>query len=158
MSIKDKINIAVIGATGYTGLDLVLMLSNHPKVKIVNLCATKNLGKKISFFDKRIKKKLPLISSINELNWSNLDIVFLSLPNGNAQKIVKKYYYKYKKLRFIDLSADFRILDPNIYKTNYNLKHKAKDLIKHSLYSIPEVDKEKIKKTRIISNPGCYPT
>ena len=50
MSIKDKINVAVIGATGYTGLDLILMLSNHPKVKIISLCATKNLGKKISFF------------------------------------------------------------------------------------------------------------
>ena len=158
MSIKDKINVAVIGATGYTGLDLVLMLSNHPKVKIISLCATKNLGKKISFFDKRIKKKLFFISSIKKLNWNNLDTVFLSLPNGHAQKIIKKYYYKNKKLRFIDLSADFRIIDPKIYEMNYNLKHKAKDLIKHSLYSIPEVDKDKIKEIRIISNPGCYPT
>ena len=57
MSMKNKINVAVIGATGYTGLDLVLMLSKHPKVKI-KFCATKNLGKKISFFDKRIKKKI----------------------------------------------------------------------------------------------------
>ena len=55
---KKKINIAVIGATGYTGLDLVFLLSKHPNVNIINLCATKNLGKKISFFDKRIKKKL----------------------------------------------------------------------------------------------------
>mgnify|MGYP001179844719 CR=1 FL=1 len=58
MSMYNKINVAVIGATGYTGLDLVLMLSKHPKVKIKYLCATKNLGKKISFFDKRIKKKI----------------------------------------------------------------------------------------------------
>ena len=55
----NKIKVAVIGATGYTGLDLILMLSKHPKVIIKNLCATKNLGKKISFFDKRIKKNLP---------------------------------------------------------------------------------------------------
>ena len=67
MSALKKINVAVIGATGYTGLDLVLMLSKHPKVKILNLCATKNLGKKISFFDKRIKNKLPKISSVNEI-------------------------------------------------------------------------------------------
>ncbi len=60
---KKKLRIAVIGATGFTGLDLVLILSKHPKVKIVSLCATKNLGKKISFFDKRIKKRLP--KSIN---------------------------------------------------------------------------------------------
>ena len=57
MSSKNKINIAVIGATGYTGLDLILMLSKHPRVKITNLCATKNLGKNINYFDERIKKK-----------------------------------------------------------------------------------------------------
>ena len=64
---KNKINIAVIGATGFTGLDLVYLLSKHSQVKIINLCATKNLGKKISLFDKRIKKKLPKISSIKRL-------------------------------------------------------------------------------------------
>ena len=82
MSTQNKINVAVIGATGYTGLDLVLMLSNHPKAKIINLCASKNLGKKISFFDKRIKKNLPKISSIEKINWEIIDLVFLSLPNG----------------------------------------------------------------------------
>ena len=93
MSIYNKINIAVIGATGYTGLDLILMLSKHPKVKIKYLCATKNLGKKINFFDKRIKKKLPKISSVKKINWNNLDLVFLSLPNGEAQKLIKKNLY-----------------------------------------------------------------
>ena len=87
---KKKLNIAIMGATGYTGLDLVFFLSKHPKVKICYLCATKNLGKNISFFDKRIKKKLPNISSINNVDWSILDVVFLSLPNGEAQKIIKK--------------------------------------------------------------------
>ena len=80
-----KIKIAVIGATGYTGLDLIHLLSRHPKVIIKYLCATKNLGKKISFFDKRIKKKLPTISSLKKISWKNIDLVFLSLPNGEAQ-------------------------------------------------------------------------
>ena len=158
MSIPNKINAAVLGATGYTGLDLVLMLSKHPKVVIKSLCATKNLGKKISFFDKRIKKKLPVVSSISQIDWSGLDIVFLSLPNGEAQKIIKKYYDKNKKLKFIDLSADFRITNSKIYKLNYKINHKAKHLIKKSLYSISEFNKKKISKYRIISNPGCYPT
>ena len=96
MPLKNKLKIAVIGATGYTGLDLVNMLSKHSKVKIVYLCATKNLGKDISFFDKRIKKKLPKLSSVKNINWGLLDLVFLSLPNGEAQKIIKKTYYKYK--------------------------------------------------------------
>ena len=106
---KKKINIAVLGATGFTGLDLVYLLSKHSNVNISKLCATKNLGKKISLFDKRIKKKLPKLSSVNSINWNKIDLVFLSLPNGQAQKVISKIYFKYKKIIFIDLSADFRI-------------------------------------------------
>ena len=158
MSINNKIKIAVIGATGYTGLDLTLMLSKHPRVKIVYLCATKNIGKKISHFDRRIKKKLPKISSVKTINWQELDLIFLSLPNGEAQKLIKKKYSISKKLKFIDLSADFRITNPKIYNKYYKIKHKAKKLIKKTLYLIPELNKEMINKYRIISNPGCYPT
>lgn len=158
MSLKYKLKTAIIGATGFTGLDLTYYLSKHPKVKIMNLCATKNLGKKMSYFDKRLKKKLPNISSIKNVDWKNIDLVFLSLPNGEAQKIIKNTYFKYKNLKYIDLSADFRISNPKIYYNNYKLKHKAIDLIKDSLYSISEFNKNKIKNFRIISNPGCYPT
>tara|TARA_B100001057_G_scaffold220210_1_gene220618 strand:+ start:11074 stop:12111 length:1038 start_codon:yes stop_codon:yes gene_type:complete len=158
MSAYNKINIAVIGATGYTGLDLILLLSKHPRVKIKYLCATKNLGKKINFFDKRIKKKLPKITSVNSIDWNDLDLVYLSLPNGEAQKLIKKRFFINKKLKFIDLSADFRISSSSIYEKNYKIKHKAKNLIKHSLYSIPELNKDIIDQFRIISNPGCYST
>ena len=155
---KKKINIAVIGATGYTGLDLVLMLSKHPKAKIIYLCATKNLGKKISYFDKRIKKKLPSISSLKNIIWEKIDLVYLSLPNGEAQKIINKIYHRYKKIKFIDLSADFRIENIKDYKKNYKIKHSATNLVKDSVYSIPEFTNNKIDKYRIIANPGCYPT
>ena len=158
MSMHNKINVAVIGATGYTGLDFILMLSKHPRVKIKNLCATKNVGKKISFFDKRIKKNLPKISLVKKIKWNNLDLVFLSLPNGEAQKLIKKNYFKNSKIKFIDLSADFRIDKPKIYEKNYKIKHKAKKFIHNSLYLIPELNKQDIKRFRIISNPGCYPT
>jgi len=155
---KNKTKIAVIGATGFTGLDLVYLLSKHSKIKIINLCATKNLGKKISLFDKRIKKELPRISSVKKINWNNIDLVFLSLPNGGAQKIIKKFFYKFDHLKFIDLSADFRIKNHKKYLKTYKINHKAKDLIKYSIYSISEFNKNKIKDYRIISNPGCYPT
>lgn len=158
MSVSKKINVAIIGATGFTGLDLTLMLSKHPNVNINFLCATKNIGKSISFFDKRIRKKLPKISLISSINWKNLNLVFLSLPNGEAQKIINKTYNKYKKLKFIDLSADFRITDHKIYSKNYKIKHKAQNLIKDSIYSISELNKKKINNFRIIANPGCYPT
>ncbi len=158
MSKKNKLKVAVIGATGYTGLDLVFLLSKHPKINIINLCATKNLGKKINYFDKRIKKKLPKICSLNNVQWEKLDLVFLSLPNGEAQKIIKQTFHIYKKLKYIDLSADFRITDPSVYYKNYNLKHKAVQLIKHSLYCISELNKKRLDDFRIIANPGCYPT
>ena len=158
MSIYNKINVAVIGATGYTGLDLVLILSKHPRVKIKFLCATKNIGKKISFFDKRIKKRLPNITPVSSIQWDNIDLIFLSLPNGEAQKIIKKKFFKNKNIKFIDLSADFRITNSKVYQQNYKISHKAKELIKHSLYSIPELNKREFKNKRIISNPGCYPT
>ena len=155
---KNNINVVVAGATGFVGLDLVYLLSKHPNIKITNLCAQKNIGKKINKFDKRIKKKLPKISKIKSVNWNKIDLLFLSLPNGEAQKLIKKLYYKYTNLRFIDLSADFRIENSIKYKNSYNMRHKAKKLIKKSIYSVSELKKNKINNFRIIANPGCYPT
>ena len=131
MSNSNKINIAVIGATGYTGLDLIFMLSKHPKIKFKNLCATKNLGKKIDFFDKRIKRKLPKITSIKKIIWHKLDLVFLSL-NGEL-KIINLHYYKNKIMIYL--------LILELMTTEYMKKiYKAKKLI-NKLYSIPEFKK-----------------
>ena len=156
MSLK-KLNIAVAGATGYVGLDLVFYLSKHPRIKITYLCAQKNIGSNIQKFDSRIKKKLPKISNLKNVNWNKVDLLYLSLPNGEAQKVTKKLF-KYKHLRFIDLSADFRLENTKDYKKWYSKNHFAKNLIKNSIYSIPEFTKNKIKSYRIIANPGCYPT
>ena len=155
---KKKINIAIIGATGFTGLELVFLLSKHPNVKILNLCATKNLGKKINFFDKRLKGKLPKLSSVKKVNWKILDLVFLSLPNGESQKLINKTFHKFNNLKYIDLSADFRIKNLKKYKQTYVIKHKSPNLIKKSIYAISEFVKYNINRYRIISNPGCYAT
>ena len=101
-------------------------------------------------------KNLPNISSVKKVQ-DDLDLVFLSLPNWEAQKLIKRKYSN-KKLKFIDISADFRISDPKIYAKFYNINHRAKKLIKDALYLIPELNKSSLKKQRIISNPGCYPT
>ncbi len=154
---QNKLKAVIVGATGYVGLDLVYYLSKHPKIKIKHLCAQKKLGKKIQYFDERIKKNLPKITHTSKINWNEIDLLFLSLPNGAAQIMIKKLI-KYKHLKFFDLSADFRIENAKIYRKWYGLKHKATPLIKKSLYSISEFVKKKIKKYRIISNPGCYPT
>jgi len=154
---QKKINVAIAGSTGYVGLDLVFYLSKHPKVKINYLCAQKSIGKNIQQIDKRLKKNLPKISKLKDVAWNKVDLLYLSLPNGEAQKITKKLF-KYNHLKFVDLSADFRIENIKEYKKWYLLNHNAKNLITKSIYSIPEFTKNKIKKYRIIANPGCYPT
>ena len=115
MSSLKKINAVVVGATGYVGLDLVNILAKHPKVKIKYLCAQKNIGNKVQNFDKRIKKKLPKISKIEDVEWGQINILFTSLPTGESQKLIKKLI-KFKNLKFIDLSADFRIKNKDIFK------------------------------------------
>ena len=103
-------------------------------------------------------KKITKNILFKKLRLAKFGFNFLSLPNGEAQKIIKKNFYKYKKLKFIDLSADFRLKDKTSYEKTYKLKHKASDLINKSLYSIPEFSKKEIYNYRIISNPGCYST
>jgi len=153
---KDSINIAIAGATGYIGLELIKILSKHPNVKIVYLCATKNIGKKISFFDKSLKaKNLPKISKLKDIHWSKINLIFTALPNGEAHRIAK-ILPTHTKL--IDLSADFRLKNPNEYKKWYGINHKSKNLIQKSIYSITEFQKKRINQYNIISCPGCYPT
>jgi len=153
---KDSLKIAIAGATGYTGIQLVKILLKHPKVKISYLCAQKSIGKSISFFDNGIKgKKLPKISKISKIDWSTINVLFTALPNGEAQEIAKNIP---KHILLIDLSADFRLENHKAYKKWYGLEHKAKNLIKDSIYAISEFTKKKIRNYRIISCPGCYPT
>ena len=142
MSLNNKLRTAVIGATGFTGLDLVYLLSKHPKVNIVNLCATKNLGKKIHHFDKRLNKNLPKLTSIKKIDWEKLDLVFLSLPNGEAQEISK---FLLRKNTLIDLAADFRLSKSSEYLKWYKLKHKSYKNIKKSIYALPEIIGKKVK-------------
>ena len=153
---KDSLNIAIAGATGYIGLELIRILSKHKKVKILYLCATKSIGKPIYTFDKRIKKSnLPRISSIENIQWNKVNILFTALPNGEAQKIAKLLP---EDVKLIDLSADFRLNDYKVYKKWYGVNHKSKKLINKSIYAITEFSRNNLQKYKIISCPGCYPT
>ena len=153
---RDSLNIAIAGATGYVGLELIRILLKHPKAKIVYLCAQKSIGKSISFFEKRIKKKnLPKISKIEKINWSKVNILFTALPNGEAQKIAKQIP---NNIKLIDLSADFRLNSSKLYKKWYGINHSCKNLIKKSIYAITEFSRQKLYNYNIIACPGCYPT
>ena len=128
----NKINIAVAGATGYVGLDLIKILSSHPRVSIKYLCAQKKIGKNIQFFDKKIKKKLPKISNLKNVEWNKIDLLFCSLPTGQSQILAKKLIKKYN-LKIIDLSADFRLTNKRDFYKFYKKKHSAPELLKFSI-------------------------
>ncbi len=152
-----KINIVVAGATGYIGLEVIKLLAKHPYVKIKYLCAQSSIGLKISKFEPTLKKfkKLPRISNLEKINFDDIDVLFTALPNGSAHKIVKKLN---KKTKLIDLSADFRLSKASEYEKWYNIKHLGRKFINKSIYLIPELNDQDIKKFKIISCPGCYPT
>jgi len=151
-----KIKVLIAGSTGYIGVELVKILINHKNVNIKYLCGNSSIGKKISVFDKFLsKKKLPKIIKFNKKLLFDVDVVFTALPNGESQKISK---YLLKKNVLIDLSADFRLKNKNDFFKWYKMKHKAPNMIKKSIYALPEIKKNKIKKNKIIACPGCYPT
>ena len=153
---KDSIKVAIAGATGYIGLELIKILTKHPKVQIIFLCAQKSVGKPITIFDKRIKsKKLPKISKIEKIDWAKIDLIFTALPNGEAYKIA---LLKPSNVKLIDLSADFRLNSFKLYLKWYGINFKSNTLLKKSIYSLTEFSRKEIKKYNIISCPGCYPT
>ena len=152
----QKIKVAVLGSTGYVGLELINILSNHPNVLIKFLGSDSSANKKINNFDNRISsKKLPILSKNSDINISEIDVVFLCLPHGISNKFVKKFF---GKTSIIDLSADFRLDKINIYKKNYNSKHLCPNLLKKFIYGLPEINFDLIKDKKNVSIPGCYPT
>ena len=151
----SKLNVLVAGSTGYIGVQLIKLLTKHKNIKIKYLCGNSSIGKKISFYDKSIKKKLPRICKLDKSKMNECDVIFTALPNGDAQKISK---FLNKKNTLIDLSGDFRLNDSKAYLKWYKQKHKSIKNIKNSIYSLPELNQKNIKKYQIISCPGCYPT
>ncbi len=152
----SKINVLIAGSTGYIGIQLTKILVNHKKVNIKYLCGSSSIGKKVSYFDKSLTKyKLPKIIKFNKNLLLDVDVVFTALPNGETQKISKVLL---KKNILIDLSADFRLKKSSDFFKWYKIEHKAKNLIKNSIYALPEIKRNKIKNYKIISCPGCYPT
>ena len=153
---ENIISTAVLGSTGYVGLELVYLLSKHPNVKINFLGSESFKGKDIRNFDKRITNSiLPKLESSDNIDISKIDLVFLALPHGISQKFVKE---NIDKSFIIDLSGDFRLNNENVFRDNYKIKHTCPDLLKNFTYGLAEIYFEKIKKSKNISVPGCYPT
>lgn len=150
---------AVVGATGYTGTELVKILLRHPGVEIAAL----STRQKESIPIRRLIPTLPLaaadltvqnytLSEINRL----AEAVFLCLPHTEAMEAARTFYEAGRVV--IDLSADLRLRSPEVYEKWYGVKHREKGLLKKAVYGLPELYREKIRKADLIANPGCYPT
>ncbi len=151
-----KLNALVAGSTGYIGVQLIKLLVKHNYINIKYLCGNSSVGKNISFYDKSLSEyKLPKIVKFNKKLLKDVQIIFTALPNGEAQNLSK---HLSKNHTLIDLAADFRLAKATDYLKWYKQKHRASNLIKKSIYLLPEINAREIKKYNIISCPGCYPT
>ncbi len=152
------IRVGIIGASGYTGRELIKILLKHPEVRIAHLTSETYKGKMISdvhntlaqFINKRFE------SLSTEKVAGDSDLIFIALPHGKAQKPVAEFLNKGKKV--IDLSADYRLKSKSLYERWYGLKHSYPHLLKGAVYGLPEIYREEIEKSSLIANPGCYPT
>ena len=151
-----KLNVLVAGSTGFIGVQLIKLLVKHSEIKIKYLCGKSSVGRNIFSYEKSLKsKKLPKIVKYNKSFLKDVDLVFTALPNGEAQDISNNLQ---SHNVLIDLAADFRLNKESDYLKWYKQKHRSVKNIKKSIYSLPEITGNKLKKFNIIACPGCYPT
>jgi N-acetyl-gamma-glutamyl-phosphate reductase len=151
------LKVAVVGASGYTGIELIRILHNHPEVAVTSVTSEQSAGKRISevFPSLRYRYDLVLESLDTERIVANADIIFTALPHTAAMKVVPAFLEAGKVV--IDLSADYRLHDPKGYDDWYE-PHLNPELLGKAVYGLPEVRRKKIASARLIANPGCYPT
>ena len=152
-----KLKVGVLGSNGYVGYELVRLLLNHEKVDLCYLSSRTNKGKKYYELYPNLYSRLDLSFEDVDINKClDLDLLFFATPHGFSSEFINTSLLK--RLKIIDLSADFRLKNSNIYESYYKKAHPAKDLLKEAVYGLCEVHKEEIKKASFIANPGCYTT
>ena len=150
------LKVAILGASGYTGGELLRLLNQHPHVKITSVTSERSAGKTVSDLFPHLKDcKLTFEPLEIKKITKKTDLFFLCLPHKTSQETVAELYEAGKKI--IDLSADYRLKDTAVYQKWYETPHKFPDLLKKAVYGLPELYREKIKDAQIIANPGCYP-
>lgn len=152
----NTINVAILGASGYTGGELVRLLSHHPNVAIAAMTAERHAGQPMGkVFPHLAHIALPPLVKIQDAKLDKVDAAFLALPHGLTQEVAVALP---KHLKIVDLSADFRLSDVATYAKWYGHEHKAPEMQKGAVYGITELKRDQIKKSSLIANPGCYPT
>ena len=152
------IKAGIIGATGFTGAELVRLLYSHPEVEISVLTSRSYAGVDIADVYPNLKGLMYFLCSDQDVEevFSISDVVFVALPHGYSVPIVSMAEEKEKKV--IDLGADFRLKEASVYEKWYGLEHKSPELLHKAVYGLPEIYKEYIQDADFVANPGCFPT
>jgi N-acetyl-gamma-glutamyl-phosphate reductase len=152
----NKIRIGVLGASGYTGADLVRLAARHPGIDIALLAAKTHAGKTLgAVFPHLAQLDAPSLVDADEADWDGIDAVFSGLPHGAAHQTIARLP---ERLKVIDMSADFRLRDPATYAHWYGGAHEATDLLAGAVYGLTEHYRDAIAGARLVACPGCYPT
>jgi len=150
------IRVGIVGITGFTGLELIKILLNHRETKIEYICSRSEVGKRLSeVYPQFLGVFDNVIEPIDVNKLQKVDVVFLALPHTVSASIAKEIY---GKTRIVDLSADFRLNDPNVYKRWYKIDHPVPDLLEKSVYGLVELNRKDISEAALVANPGCYAT
>jgi len=153
----DKLHVSIVGGSGYTGSELLRLLVNHPHIEIDQITSRQDDGKNVTeifpFLPNKIKNKFVHPDNVS---FEQSDLIFFATPNGIAMNFAEMLVSKGK--RIIDLAADFRIKNTQLWEQWYGMKHACPKLVETAVYGLSELKKNEIKDARIIANPGCYPT
>ena len=152
-----KTRVGIIGATGYTGVELLRLLLHHPQVEVTSLTSQKYAGVSIDQVFPSLTKNLQLKCeelAVDQIS-KKTDFIFTAVPHKTAMEVVPLFHRQGK--RIVDLSADFRFKEAAVYEKWYQ-KHTSADLLLESVYGLPELHREKIRSAKIVGNPGCFPT
>ena len=151
------IKIGIIGGTGYTGVELLRLLAAHPEADLRVITSRGEAGKKVAGLFSSLRGHVSLtFTEPDAKSLAGCDVVFSATPNGVAMTHARELFKA--GVKFIDLAADFRLQDPAVWEKWYGMPHACPELLAEAVYGLPEVNREKIKKARLVANPGCYPT
>lgn len=154
---NKMINAAIYGATGYGGIELIRILSQHPNVNIKQVISRSEDGQKVASIYQQARDAGELyFVAPDKAVWDDIDVCFFATPHTVAMSHVAELLKK--GIKVIDLSADFRLQDVPTWEKWYNTQHTETELLKEAVYGLPEINRSKIKNARLIACPGCYPT
>lgn len=151
------IKVGIVGGTGYTGVELLRLLATHPQVALQTITSRSEAGKPVSELYGSLRGHVDLrFSEPDQQVLADCDLVFFATPNGTAMKMVPQLLDA--GTRVIDLAADFRLKDTQLWEQWYGMPHACEQVLAEAVYGLPELNREAIRGARLVANPGCYPT